>query len=64
MPVRCPEGAGMCTSSFLFEKWRENRVTTPLRGRKKRVGADTPEPAVGGRERQDPDTEAGYRAIL
>jgi len=24
----------MCTSSFLAEKWWENRVTTPLRGRK------------------------------
>ena len=40
-------GNGMCTSSFLFEKRRENRVTTPLHGRQKLAGADAPEPAVG-----------------
>ena len=54
----------MCTSSFLFEKRRETRAATPLRGRTKHVGADAPEPAVGGGERQGPDTEAGDRAIL
>jgi len=46
-----PEGAApglvMCTSSFLFEKRWKNRVTTPLRGRKKLAGAAAPEPAVG-----------------
>lgn len=61
---RAAPGLVMCTSSFLFEKRRENRVATPIRGRKKCVGADAPEPAVGGREQQGPDTEAGYRAIL